>query len=68
MTFMEMIQGLDEKHRARRESCTHEMSIRYNGKFYIIDYHNSVENKLILPFPFTKDDFLATDWILEEVK
>lgn len=69
MTFMEMIAQLDDKHKARCKSWE-------NKRLYIcakIDEYS----KLTLyyqyrhygtqEFAFCKDDFLATDWILEEI-
>jgi len=63
MTFIEMIQGLDEKHRAYRpvkDWLGYNIITDEDGFIFDCcegDYYN-----------LCKDDFLATDWILEEIK
>ena len=65
MTFMEMIQGLDEKHRARREQWSYiHLRTWINGYFMVMEHLDTVDKV----DGWKKDDFLATDWILEELK
>ena len=63
MTFMEMIQGLDEKHRARRPV------VNWYDWFIISDDEGMIygfDGKRYMHL--SKEDYLATDWILEELK
>jgi hypothetical protein len=62
MTFMEMINLLDEKHKAKRESGNIEMVVDVDGYYSIVDECGYGRFDYI----FCKDDFLATDWIVED--
>jgi hypothetical protein len=62
MTFTEMIQQLDETKKARRESKCRWM-LYFNGTYWV-DLSDIDDDDH--PYQFTKDDFLATDWVLED--
>ena len=67
MTFMEMIQGLDEKHRARcGDFWADDMWIvPVNPGHGYTPYMNQKTQERVI---FMKGEILATDWILEEIK
>ena len=57
MTFMEMINLLDDKHKARRECWEHTHIEFYDNTYYCNTsaYH------------WGRSDILATDWIVKEM-
>ena len=57
MTFMEMINLLDDKHKARRECWEHTHIEFYDNTYYCNTsaYH------------WGRSDILATDWIVEDM-
>ena len=58
MTFIEMIQGLDTNKIAYIEST---------GEILRMDIDGVYTDESGYEFDFTKEIFLATDWILEEI-
>ena len=60
MTFMEMINLLDEKHKARREVWQAWLTCEDDDYFLADDF-------IKYRYYFHKECFLATDWIVEEI-
>lgn len=68
MTFMEMIAQLDGKHMARREEWSKQLYVimdKDNDNIFVYMYGDC---PFILYMAWDKDDFLATDWIIEKIE
>lgn len=64
MTFMEMIALLDEKHKARRACWNPDALWLIVDKY---DNYGCSNKKVTARWAFQKENFLANDWIVEEM-